>query len=111
MSRILAVVMLTVTGVLLAMGVAPTREKEKTTSPEGAVQAFYDRVKADDYRGAYALIASSSNIDLQSMYHDIAGRDGSLKTLSHLQNTETRTVAHNGNEAVVRASLEWATAV
>jgi hypothetical protein len=111
MNRILAIVMLVLTGVLLAVGVAPTKEKERTTSPEGAVQAFYDRVKGADYRGAYSLIAPSSNIDLSTMYHDIAGRDGSLKTLSHLQNAETRMVAHNGKEAVVRASLEWATAV
>ena len=111
MSRVLAIIMAVITGVLIAAGVAPTREKEKTTSPEGAVRAFYDRVKADDYRGAYALIAPSSNVDFASVRHDIAGRDGSLKTLSQLQNADARVIAHHGNEALVRANLEWRTAV
>lgn len=111
MSRVLAILVAVITGVLIAAGVAPTREKEKTTSPEGAVRAFYDRVKADDYQGAYALIAPSSNVDFASMRRDIAGRDGSLKTLSQLQNADTRMLAQHGNEAMVRANLEWKTAV
>jgi len=111
MSRLLAIVMVVVTAVLIVAGTAPTKQKQRTTSPEGAVLAFYDRVRADDYRTAYSLIAPSSNVDFNTLYHDIAGRDGSLKTLSHLQNTEARVIAHNDNEAVVRASLEWATAV
>ena len=111
MNRIFAVLMIIITAVLIAAGTAPTKEKERTSSPEGAVQAFYDRVRVDDYRGAYALIAPSSNVDFSTVYHDIAGRDGSLKTLSQLRNAEPRAIAHNGNEAVVRTSLEWATAV
>jgi hypothetical protein len=111
MSRILVIVMIVITAALIVAGTAPTREKERTTSPEGTVQAFYGRVKSDDYRGAYSLIASASNVDLNTVYHDIAGRDGSLKTLSRLWRSEARVIAQHGNEAVVRASLEWATAV
>jgi hypothetical protein len=103
--------MIVITGALLALGTAPTKEKEKATSPEGTVQAFYDRVKSDDYHGAYSLIAPSSNVDYLTMYHDIAGRDGSLKTLSHLQRSETRVIAHNESQTIVRASLDWATAI
>src|SRR5262249_22834662 len=84
MSRLLAILMAVITAVLIAAGVEPAREKEKTTSPEGTVTAFYDRVRADDYPGAYALIAPSSNVDFQTLHRDIAGRDGSLKTLSQL---------------------------
>lgn len=111
MSRVFAIVMIVVTLALIAWSTAPTKQKEKTTSPEGAVQAFYDRVKADDYHGAYSLIAPSSNVDFAQMYRDIAGRDGSLKTLSQLQSSEQRLLAHNDNQAVVRASLDWRTAV
>src|SRR5438270_2928599 len=107
MNRLFAILMIVVTGALLALGTAPTKEKERTTSPEGTVQAFYDRVKAEDYHGAYALIAPSSNVDYSTMYHDIAGRDGSLKTLSHLQRSEGRVIAHNENATIVRASLYW----
>lgn len=111
MNRVLAIVMIALTAVLIAAGTAPSREKQRTTSPEGTVQAFYNRVQADDYRGAYELIASSSNVDFSTMYHDIAGRDGGLKTLSQLRGVEPKLLAHNGNEAMVRASLDWATAV
>jgi hypothetical protein len=111
MNRLFAIIMIVVTGALLALGTAPTKEKERTTSAEGTVQAFYDRVKSDDYKGAYSLIAPSSNVDYSTMYHDIAGRDGSLKTLSHLQRSEARVIAHNENQTIVRASLDWATAV
>jgi hypothetical protein len=111
MNRLFAIIMIIITGALLALGTAPTKEKERTTSPEGTVQAFYDRVKSDDYHGAYSLIAPSSNVDYSTMYHDIAGRDGSLKTLSHLQRSEARVIAHNDNQTIVRASLDWATAL
>jgi len=111
MNRLFAILMIVITAALLALGTAPTKEKEKTTSPEGTVQAFYDRVKSDDYHGAYSLISPSSNVDFSTMYHDIAGRDGSLKTLSHLQHSEARVVAHNDNQTIIRASLDWATAV
>jgi hypothetical protein len=111
MSRILAVIMIVITAALIVAGTAPTKEKEKTTSPDGAVQAFYDHIKNNDYRGAYALVSPSSNVDSDTVYHDIAGRSGSLKTLSRLWRSETRVLAQNGNEALVRANLEWATAV
>jgi hypothetical protein len=111
MNRLFAIIMIVITGALLALGTAPSRKKEQTNTPEGTVQAFYDRVKSDDYHGAYALISPSSNVDFPTMYHDIAGRDGSLKTLSHLQSSEARVIAHNGNETIVRTSLDWATAV
>src|SRR3954464_2140835 len=111
MNRLFAIIMIVITGALLALGTAPTKEKEKTTSPEGTVQAFYDRVKSDDYHGAYSLISPSSNVDFSTMYHDIAGRDGSLKTLSHLETSEARVVALNGNQAIIRARVDWGAAV
>jgi hypothetical protein len=111
MNRILAVLMIVITAALIVAGTAPTKEKEKITTPDGAVQAFYDHIKNNDYRGAYAMVSPSSNVDSDTVYHDIAGRSGSLKTLSRLWRSETRVLAQNGNEALVRANLEWATAV
>ena len=111
MNRLFAIVMIVITGALLAVGTAPTKEKERTTSPEGTVRAFYDRVKSYDYRGAYEMVAPSSNVDFLTMYRDIAGRDGSLKTLSHLDRAEPRVIARNENETIVRTSLDWTTAV
>jgi hypothetical protein len=103
--------MIVITAGLIVAGTAPTKQKEKTSSPEGSVQAFYDHIKSDDYRSAYSLVSPSSNVDFSTVYRDIAGRDGSLKTLSRLWRAEAHLLAHNGNEALVRANLEWATAV
>ena len=111
MNRLFAILMMVITGALLAVGTAPTKEQERTTSPEGTVRAFYDRVRSYDYRGAYQLVAPSSNVDFSTMYRDIAGRDGSLKTLSHLDRAEPRVIARNENQTLVRASLDWTTAV
>lgn len=111
MGRVIAVIMIVFTAVLIAIGTEPTKEKENLNTPTGAVQAFYAHIENYDYRGAYALLAPSSNVDYNTMMHDIAGRDGSLKTLSHLSKSEARVIAHNGNETIVRASLDWATAV
>jgi len=111
MNRLFAIVMMVITAALLAVGTAPAKEQERTTSPEGTVRAFYDRVKSYDYHGAFQLVAPSSNVDFSTMYRDIAGRDGSLKTLSHLDRAEPRIIARNENETLVRASLDWTTAV
>src|SRR5205814_8914904 len=106
MSRLLAIIMAVITGVLIAAGVAPTRQKEKTTSPEGTVRAFYDRVRADDYKGAYELSAPSSNVDFATAHRDIAGQNGSLKTLSQLQNADTRVITKTGTQHLVSANLD-----
>ena len=111
MSRILPILMIVLLVVLIAAGNVGSGFEDNISTPDGIVQSFYGHVKADDYRKAYALVAPSSNVDFNTMYRDIAGRNGSLKTYSHLQKSETRVVARNGNEAIVRANLTWTTAV
>jgi hypothetical protein len=111
MNRIIPILMIVLTIAFVAAGTGPGKLKDNTNSPEGTVQSFYDHVKSEDYRGAYALLSPSSNVNFDTMYHDIAGRDGSLKTLSHLQNAQARVLARNGDQTIVRANLDWATAV
>jgi hypothetical protein len=111
MSRILPILMIVLLVVLIAAGNPGSEFKDNTSTPDGIVQSFYGHVKADDYRKAFALIAPSSNVDFDTMYRDIAGRSGSLKTYSHLQKSDARIIARNGNQAIVRANLTWTTAV
>lgn len=111
MSRILPIILIVLLVVLIAAGNVGVGFKDNTSTPDGIVQSFYGHVKGDDYRKAYALISPSSNVDFNTMYRDIAGRNGSLKTYSHLQNLETRVIARNGNQTIVRANLTWTTAV
>ncbi len=53
----------------------------------------------------------SSDADEQSFARDLSGRDGSLRTYSSLQQADTKVLHANDNEALVRATLEYATAV
>src|SRR5262249_31505036 len=111
MSRILPILMIGLLVVLIAAGNPGIEFKDNTSTPDGIVQSFYGHIKADDYRNAYALVARSSNVDFNTMYRDIAGRNGSLKTYSRLQKADARVIARNGNQAIVRANLTWITAV
>jgi hypothetical protein len=61
--------------------------------------------------GAYAYVAKDSNADQQAFANDLSGRDGSLRTYSALQEADTKVLHASDNEALVRASLEYATAV
>ena len=47
----------------------------------------------------------------QAFARDLAGRDGSLRTYSSLEQADTKVLHATDNEALVRATLEYATAV
>ncbi len=112
MNRILPIVMVVIAALLIAAGTLHSgASSDNSHSPDGVVQQFYEDVKVHDYDAANSLVSRSSNIDAATLARDIGGRDGSLKTYSELQKAETRVVARNGNEAIVRASLQWITAV
>ncbi len=111
MKRVLPIVILIVTVVLVAVGTVRPSELSPAKSPEGAVQALFAHVKTRDYRGAYSYVAPSSDSDELAFARDLSGRDGSLRTYSSLQQADTKVRHANDNEALVRATLEYATAV
>ena len=61
MKRILPIVLLVLTVVLIATATIRPSEGPSSKSPEGAVQAMFNRVRAHDYGGAYDYVAKSSN--------------------------------------------------
>ena len=111
MKRILPIVIVVLTVVLVAMATIQPNQLSPATSPEGAVQALFNHVKARDYRGAYSYVAKSADSDEQAFAADLAGRNGSLRTYSSLQQADTKVLHATDNEALVRATLEYATAV
>ena len=58
-----------------------------------------------------ATVSPASNVDNQTFFKDLSGRDGSLRTYSKLEDVETKVLHANGNEATVRAATKWSTAV
>ena len=111
MKRVLPIAILVLTAVLIAMATIKPNELSPAKSPEGAVQSLFAHVRSRDYKGAYAYVAKSSDTDEQSFARDLSGRDGSLRTYSSLQQADTKVLHANDNEALVRATLEYATAV
>ena len=111
MKRILPIVLLVLTALLIAAATIRPSEGASSKSPEGAVQAMFNRVKAHDYGAAYGYVAKSGNGDEKDFASDLAGRDGSLRTYSGLQTVDTKVLHETDNQALVRATLQYATAV
>jgi hypothetical protein len=111
MKRILPIAIIVLTAVLIAMATIQPSGLSPATSPEGAVQSLFAHVKAHDYKGAFSYVANTGDTDEQAFARDLAGRDGSLRTYSALQQADTKVLHASDNEALVRATLEYATAV
>lgn len=111
MGRILAIVIAILTVALVAAGTVRPNDTAQTKTPDGAVRALYEHAKGRDFKAAYKFVAPSSNTDEQAFVRDIGGRDGSLRTFSNLESVDTRILNQNENEAMVRATTEWSTAV
>lgn len=111
MRRILPIILIVLTVVLIAAATIRPSEVSSAKSPEGAVQALFGHVRSHDYQGAYSYVAKSSNTDQQDFARDLAGRDGSLRTYSSLQQADTKVLHENDTQAMVRATLQYATAV
>jgi len=111
MKRTLPIVLIVLTVVLVAAATIHTNAGASSKSPEGAVQAMFRDVKAHDYAAAYSYAATANNADEKDFASDLAGRDGSLRTYSALQQVDTKVLNENDNQALVRATLQYATAV
>jgi hypothetical protein len=111
MGRTLAVTMIILAAVLIAMATVNPSHFSSAKSPDGAVQSMFSAVKNHDWNSAFAYVSPQSNVDEQSFIRDLAGRDGSLRTLSALEQVNTKVLSQNDNEASVRADIEWSSAV
>jgi hypothetical protein len=111
MKRALPIILIVLAVVLVAMATIQPNQISPARSPEGAVLALLDHVKAHDFRGAYAYVAKSGDSDEQAFAEDLAGRNGSLRTYSSLAQVDTKVLRATDDQAMVRANLEYATAV
>ena len=112
MGRVLAIVLAVLAVVLI--GAATVRTDTPSTSansPEAAVHSLLDNAKARNWEGAYQLVAKQSNTERNDFIRDLAGRDGSLRTYSSLQSYDTKVLRETDGDAMVRANIQWSTAV
>jgi hypothetical protein len=111
MKRIVPIALI-ILGLLLVLGnAAGSRPSANATTADGAVKAFFTKVKAHDWNSALAMVSKDSNVNKNDFISDLNGSSGSLKTLSTLQNVDTKVLRESDSEAQVRADLQWSTAV
>src|SRR5437868_1960449 len=108
----LALFMTVILLALLAMGSGNTnRLRSSDKTPEAALNAFVDDVRAHDWDAAYAMLSPSSNLDKWAFIRDVQGTQDSLRTLSSLQSVASKVLQETDSEAKLRAELQWSTAV
>jgi hypothetical protein len=109
--RILTIVLVVLTVVLIAMATIHRGDMSSAKSPDGAVLALFRHVQSRDYNGAYSYVANQRDVDKPAFVGDLTGRDGSLRTYSTLEKADTKILHANDDQALVRATLQYATAV
>jgi NTF2-like N-terminal transpeptidase domain len=82
-----------------------------TKTPEGAVQSVLDNVKKRQFHHAYSFVANTNQVDEKEFTDDMNGTWGSLRTYSNLEDADLRVLRKTENEAMVRTTIKWATAV
>lgn len=110
MKRALPFIVVILTVAFVAAGTIRSRESN-VNSPEGAVQALFAHAKSSDWPGAFHYVANASDLKLDDFREDLAGRNGSLRTYSSLQSTDTSVLHQNATEALVRTALSYSSAV
>jgi len=112
----LAVALLVVTLALAVVGWLQSAKASGVTlhpqtSPEESVQNLFRAVRDRNWSKAQAQLANSGQVDNAAFAYDLAGGDGSLRTYSTLEGVEVSVLHQNADEALVRVTLNWSTAV
>jgi hypothetical protein len=106
------IVTIVITIVLLAMGSGSAKKASADAgTPEGAVRTLLERVANKDWKGAYSMLSNQNTVDLSGFTRDLNGSNGDLRSFSTLAKATPRVLRENDNQALVRADLQWSTAV
>jgi hypothetical protein len=107
----LGIVIIVLTAVLVAAGTIQPSSIAPATTPEGAVQALFAQVRGRDLNAAYRYVADAADVKESDFARGLLGSHGSLRTNSSLQKFATKVLSQNDDAAMVRADLQWSTAV
>ena len=80
-------------------------------TPEQAIADFLTEVRKHNWDTAYSLLANSAEFEESLLARDMGGGDGNLRSYSSLSSWDLQPLHATGNEALVRTTLHWATAV
>jgi len=127
MKFLMPIVIFIVTAILIALGTAGATRLGATTgitsgsalpglsssarTPEQAVGKLLNEIQKRNWGVAYGQLADNSNVDLDLFTRDLTGTNGSLRTLSGLESWELQPLHATNQEAQIRTTLRWSTAV
>src|SRR5256885_3753981 len=111
MNRTIPIAMAILLVVLVAVASVSPSKFTPARTPDSAVRSFFEQVKNRNWANAFSYVSPSSNTDQASLQRELGGKDGSLRTYSSLQEVQTKVLRESGDEALVRANLQWSTAV
>src|SRR3979490_2345458 len=127
MKYLTPIIILVVTAGLVALGtLGPTRPGATTgitsgtalpglsaaaATPERAVGKLLNQIQKREWRAAYSELANKGDVDETLFTRDLTGNNGSLRTLSGLASWDLQPLHATNEEAQVRTTLRWSTAV
>jgi hypothetical protein len=111
MNKILPVLLIVLAMVLVAASTIHSSTLTPAATPQSAVDSLLNHVKMRDAPAAYRYVAKAGNTSPEDFARDVFGQDSNLRTYSALQQFNTKVLHEDDQQAVVRASLEWASAV
>jgi hypothetical protein len=80
-------------------------------TPNLALQHLLENVQRRNPDAAYSYVGNGQDVSLDAFSREISGSNGNLKSLAALNEFQIRTLKSTGDEATVRAELQWSTAV
>jgi hypothetical protein len=116
MKRGLALIIVVITGLLLAAGWVQAggmkiRAERSGSTPDEAVRALLSSIQARNWDQAYDRLDHSNDVQKADFVREIAGSDGSLRTYSALQSFDIWPVHADPDRATLRVRLNWSSAV
>jgi hypothetical protein len=106
------IITLIITIILLVLGTLSAKKVSADTgTPEGAVRTLFEDVANKDWKAAYSLISNQNTVDFSGFVRDLNGSNGELRSFSTLANATPKVLRENDSQALVRADLQWSTAV
>jgi len=92
-------------------GTALVVAKSESSTPTQAVNNLFIALRSRDWSAAYSQLANPAQVDAAQFTKEMAGGDGSLRSLSTLAAWDLTPLHDTGSEAQMRAVLHWSTAV
>jgi hypothetical protein len=85
--------------------------KAVASTPDQAIANLLTELQRHEWNTAYSQLANSNEVDQAQFTREMAGSDGSLRSLSTLVGWDLAPLHETATDAQVRAVLHWSTAV